>query len=39
MSYDGVSKNVTPVGFHGDDKWMFTGGEECSARIWELRYV
>ena len=39
MSYDGVSKNVTAVGFHEDDKWMFTGGEDCSARIWELRYV
>ena len=39
MSYDGVSKNVTAVCFHEDDKWMFTGGEDCSARIWELRYV
>lgn len=38
MNYDGVSKNVTAVGFHEDGKWMFTGGEDCSARIWDLRY-
>lgn len=39
VNYDGVSKNVTAVGFHEDGKWMFTGGEDCSARIWDLRYV
>ena len=33
-----MSKNVTAVGFHEDGKWMFTGGEDCSARIWDLRY-
>jgi len=37
VNYDGVSKNVTAVGFHEDGKWMFTGGEDCSARIWDLR--
>ena len=39
MNYDGVSKNVTAVGFHEDGKWMYTGGEDCSARIWDLRQV
>ena len=39
VNYDGVSKNVTAVGFHEDGKWMFTGGEDCSARIWDLRHV
>ena len=39
MNYDGVSKNVTAVGFHEDGKWMFTGGEDCSARIWDLRFA
>ena len=38
VNYDGVSKNVTAVGFHEDGKWMFTGGEDSSARIWDLRY-
>jgi len=37
VNYDGVSKNVTAVGFHEDGKWMFTGGEDSSARIWDLR--
>jgi len=37
INYDGISKNVTAVGFHEDGKWMFTGGEDCSARIWDLR--
>ena len=34
-----MSKNVTAVGFHEEGKWMFTGGEDSSARIWDLRYV
>lgn len=37
INYEGVSKNVTGVGFQEDGKWMFTGGEDCSARIWDLR--
>ena len=39
INYDGISKNVTAVGFHEDGKWMFTGGEDNSARIWDLRYI
>jgi len=37
INYDGISKNVTAVGFHEDGKWMYTGGEDSSARIWDLR--
>eukprot|EP00794_Sanderia_malayensis_P009012 gene9012-9976_t len=37
INYDGISKNVTAVGFREDGKWMFTGGEDCSVRIWDLR--
>ncbi|XP_054270856.1 target of rapamycin complex subunit lst8 [Macrosteles quadrilineatus] len=37
INYDGVSKNVTGVGFQEEGKWMYTGGEDCSARIWDLR--
>jgi hypothetical protein len=29
---------VTGVGFQEEGKWMYTGGEDCSARIWDLRY-
>lgn len=37
VNYDGISKNVTAVGFHEEGKWMYTGGEDNSARIWDLR--
>jgi len=37
INYDGVTKNVSVVGFHDEGKWMFTGGEDNSARIWDLR--
>lgn len=39
INYDGVSKNITSVGFHEDGRWMYTGGEDCLARIWDLRYI
>ncbi|ELU05495.1 hypothetical protein CAPTEDRAFT_165576 [Capitella teleta] len=37
ISYDNISKNVTTVGFHQEGKWMYTGGEDNSARLWDLR--
>lgn len=37
INYDGISRNVTAVGFHEEGKWMYTGGEDNSARIWDLR--
>ncbi|XP_028173381.1 target of rapamycin complex subunit lst8 [Ostrinia nubilalis] len=37
MNFEGVTKNVTRVGFHEDGKWMYTGGEDCTARIWDTR--
>ncbi|XP_046362212.1 target of rapamycin complex subunit lst8-like [Haliotis cracherodii] len=37
INYDGISKNVSTVGFHEEGKWMYTGGEDCTARIWDLR--
>ena len=38
INYEGVQKNVTAVGFHEEGKWMFTGGEDHTAKIWDLRY-
>lgn len=62
INYEGVSKNVTGLGFQvsnycnkqksvwnkaitlaycifqEEGKWMYTGGEDLSARIWDLRY-
>ncbi|XP_033226192.1 target of rapamycin complex subunit lst8 [Belonocnema kinseyi] len=37
INYDGITKNVTGLGFQEEGKWMYTGGEDCSARIWDLR--
>ncbi|KAG1700940.1 Target of rapamycin complex subunit lst8 [Nymphon striatum] len=37
MNYEGVSKNVTAVGFNDTTKWMFSAGEDGCARIWDLR--
>jgi len=37
VNYDGIAKNVTSVGFHEDGHWMYTGGEDNSARVWDLR--
>jgi len=37
--YDGISKNVTAVGFCESGKWMYTGGEDGTARIWDLRFL
>ncbi|CAG9828910.1 unnamed protein product [Diabrotica balteata] len=37
VNYEGTSKNVTCVGFQEDGKWMYSGGEDSRARIWDLR--
>lgn len=37
VCYDGLSKNVTSVGFFDTGKCMYTGGEDNMARIWDLR--
>ncbi|CAG9467026.1 unnamed protein product [Pedinophyceae sp. YPF-701] len=36
-SYDGHTGNVTGVGFQKDGKWMFSGSEDGTVRIWDLR--
>ena len=37
INYDGVAKNITAVGFQEKGKWMFTGGEDKTVRIWDMR--
>lgn len=33
----GSTRTAATVGFHEDGRWMYTGGEDCTARIWDLR--
>ncbi|XP_063700798.1 protein LST8 homolog [Culicoides brevitarsis] len=36
VNFEGVSKNVTRIGFQEEEKFMFTGGEDCRVRIWDM---
>lgn len=36
-SFDGHTSNVTALGFHREGKWMFTGSEDKTIKIWDLR--
>ncbi|XP_019852280.1 PREDICTED: target of rapamycin complex subunit lst8-like isoform X2 [Amphimedon queenslandica] len=35
--FEGMTKNVTSVGFYDNGQFMYSGGEDCMARIWDLR--
>ncbi|XP_064406213.1 target of rapamycin complex subunit lst8-like [Halichondria panicea] len=35
--FEGMSKNVTCLGFYENGHYMYSGGEDCMARIWDLR--
>jgi len=36
-SFDGHSSNVASLGFQREGKWMFTGSEDSTVKIWDLR--
>lgn len=36
INFEGVSKNVTCVGFQEDNRFMYTGSEDSRVRIWDL---
>jgi G protein beta subunit-like protein len=38
-SFDGHTTNVTSLGFQRDGKWMYTGSEDGTVKIWDLRAV
>lgn len=31
--------NVTSVSFHSEGKWLVTGSEDGTIKIWDLRFV
>ncbi|KAG9134981.1 hypothetical protein Leryth_001260 [Lithospermum erythrorhizon] len=37
MSYDSHTSNVMAVGFQRDGKWMYSGSEDGTVKIWDLR--
>lgn len=37
VNYEGVSKNVMDVGFQKEGKWMYTAGEDGTAKLWDIR--
>ncbi|XP_030019732.1 target of rapamycin complex subunit lst8 isoform X1 [Manduca sexta] len=37
ITFEGITKNVSRVGFQKNGSWMYTGGEDCTARIWDPR--
>ncbi|TVU20022.1 hypothetical protein EJB05_36208, partial [Eragrostis curvula] len=39
ISYDSHTSNVMAVGFHCDGNWMYSGSEDGTVRIWDLRNV
>ncbi|RXG64139.1 Target of rapamycin complex subunit lst8 [Armadillidium vulgare] len=39
INYDGISKNVTALGFQENGKWMYTSGEDGTAKYGTLEIV
>jgi len=37
VNYEGVSKNVMDVGFQDQGKWVYTGGEDGTVKVWDCR--
>ena len=37
VNFEGVTKNVTSVGFNADGRWMYSGGEDGYCRVWDLK--
>ncbi|KAG8184773.1 hypothetical protein JTE90_019369 [Oedothorax gibbosus] len=37
VNYDGGPKNFTAVGFEETTRWMYTGSEDSTVKLWDLR--
>ncbi|MFH4981847.1 hypothetical protein AB6A40_008556 [Gnathostoma spinigerum] len=34
---DALQKNIMCIGFEDRGQWMYTGGEDCTAKVWDYR--
>jgi WD40 repeat protein len=39
IAFEGHTSNVSAVAFHTEGKWLVTGSEDGTIKIWDLRYV
>jgi len=37
MKLDQLQKNIVTLGFSDDKHFMYSGGEDCSVRVWDMR--
>ncbi|GMR53714.1 hypothetical protein PMAYCL1PPCAC_23909, partial [Pristionchus mayeri] len=37
LAFESLAKNITAVGFQSEGRWMFTGGEDETCRIFDMR--
>lgn len=37
MIFEGHTNNITAVSFHLEGKWLVTGSEDGTIKIWDLR--
>jgi len=37
MNFDGHTHNVTSVGFDKESKWMYSGSDDGTVKVWDLR--
>lgn len=37
VCFEQIMKNVTAIGFEAQSRWMYTGGEDHSCRVYEMR--
>jgi WD40 repeat protein len=37
VTFSGHTNNVTAVGFQKEGKWMYTGSEDGTVKIWDIK--